>query len=603
MLEFLTYDIKVAVLIAVFYMFYRLLLARETFHRVNRLVLLSTAVASFLLPICVITMHETVVLEMPLPGIDEDFMTAEAGTEDAPIRTPFWLRALPILYIIGMTVTLSYTLLSVLKVWLLIRQCEHHPQDDATTICVTDKTGLAPFSWMHYIVMNHSDYEIQDAAILTHERGHIRLHHSWDVLLVDLLTALQWFNPAMWMLRSDLRAIHEYEADGEVLSQGVNAQQYQYLLITKAASIGGYAIANGISHSTLKNRIAMMHHSPSRRSHLLKLFVLVPIIGLTLALNAETVKDVVFKEPQKQMAKKGQKAGTINLGNGQTITVEEDKAASPSKDSKRSANKDNTRNETQPLDIEPPTANPNKTYDIVEQMPEFPGGQGALSLYLAKSVRYPKEAEKNNIQGRVIVSFDVEKDGSIADAHVVKSIHPALDEEAIRVVNSMPKWIPGKQNEDLVTVKYTVPITFKLAGKEAEKKSHPLDSFDIEIDGKPATQAEFDKLNTKEIKKLTIQKRSKEHPKGKIIVNTKRQERLEVLMDVMTESLIKKDIPVEMAKRFTSKLGNILTENGHTPVKIKIKVDGKETDLTALEKNGFNRTGAYIDFDNHTVDY
>ena len=133
--------------------------------------------------------------------------------------------------------------------------------------------------------MNRSDYETYDAAILAHERGHIRLHHSWDLLFVDTLTALQWFNPAMWMLRSDLRAIHEYEADAAVLSQGINARQYQYLLITKAAGIGGYSLANGISHSTLKNRINMMLHTKSDRSRLLKLLALLPIVGIALAVS------------------------------------------------------------------------------------------------------------------------------------------------------------------------------------------------------------------------------------------------------------------------------------------------------------------------------
>ena len=147
---------------------------------------------------------------------------------------------------------------------------------------------------MHYIVMNRSDYEQQDAAILAHERAHIRLRHSWDVLLADLLTALQWFNPAMWMLRADLRAIHEYEADRAVLSQGIDAHQYQYLLITKAAGIGGYSIANGISHSTLKNRINMMLHKPSNPKNSLKLLALLPIAGMVLATNARTVTDVTY---------------------------------------------------------------------------------------------------------------------------------------------------------------------------------------------------------------------------------------------------------------------------------------------------------------------
>ena len=209
MLEFLTYDLKVAVLIAVFYIFYRLLLARETFHRVNRIVLLLTAVASFVLPLCVITMHRTVV--MPMPTIDVELGSAVAADLQSGAGEYQYLQsALIVLFIIGVVATLTHTLWSLFRITSLIRHSEQHPQADGTTICVTGNADLAPFSWMHYIVMNRSDYEINDPAILTHERGHIRLHHSWDVLLVDILTALQWFNPAIWMLRSDLRAIHEY---------------------------------------------------------------------------------------------------------------------------------------------------------------------------------------------------------------------------------------------------------------------------------------------------------------------------------------------------------------------------------------------------------
>ena len=283
MTEFLIYDLKVAVLLAIFYMFYRLMLARETFHRVNRLVLLATAIASFVLPLCVITLHETVTMEMDMSllatDVANDATAYEAASEPA---TPWWQILLPTLFIIGMVATLTHTLMSLFRIIRMIRHSEQHPQDDGTIICVSANAKVAPFSWMHYIVMNRADYEAHDNAILTHERGHIRLRHSWDLILVDTLTSLQWFNPAMWMLRSDLRAIHEYEADAAVLSQGINAHQYQYLLITKAASIGGYSLANGISHSTLKNRINMMLHTQSPRQRYLKLLALVPIVALTL---------------------------------------------------------------------------------------------------------------------------------------------------------------------------------------------------------------------------------------------------------------------------------------------------------------------------------
>ena len=470
MMDFLIYDVKVAVLIAVFYMFYRLMLAHETFHRVNRLVLLTTAMASFVLPLCVFTMHKTVMVDYDFSQLGElamnESVVSAMPTDNQP--SVILTTVLPVLFIIGMLATLVHTLISLIRIQLLIHRSEKHPQEDGTVICVTGNTALSPFSWMHYIVMNRSDYEAHDAAILAHERGHIRLRHSWDLLFVDLLTALQWFNPAMWMLRSDLRAIHEYEADGEVLSQGINARQYQYLLISKAAGIGGYSLANGISHSTLKNRINMMLHKKSNRTSLLKLFALVPIVGITLALNARTVNDYVYDGPQKQNpVKKGKKDTTIKVG------TQEIKVTEAQKDDKAATVTMNVVEEEQ-------NATDDKVFDVVENMPEFNGGAGALMQYLSHNIRYPEEKD---IQGRVIVSFVVDKDGSISNAQVVKSLHPSFDAEALRIINNMPKWIPGTQNGKPVNVKYVVPISFRKATGSFETKEDPqaVGTFNLKV--------------------------------------------------------------------------------------------------------------------------
>ena len=456
MTEFLTYDLKVAVLIAVFYMFYRLMLARETFHHVNRLVLLLTAVASYVLPLCVITIHETVTIQRTA-NVAVGAWQAEAAVEQPAM--PLWQIVLPILFIIGMALTLFHTLWSLFRIIRLIKHSEQHPQEDGTIICVTGNAALSPFSWMHYIVMNRSDYETNDATILAHERGHIRLRHSWDLILVDTLTALQWFNPAMWMLRSDLRAIHEYEADAAVLSQGINARQYQYLLITKAAGIGGYSLVNGISHSTLKNRINMMLHTKSNRRSLLKLLALLPIIGITLAVNAEKVVDVRYDGPQKQITKKGRKNATINMGDNKTILVVET---------------DETKAETPETNTAVGTFEPvqGDVFDVVEEMPQYPGGPQALFEFLSNNVKYPEEAEKAGIQGRVIATFVVETDGSVSNAKVVKSVDPLLDAEALRVISAMPKWKPGKQNGKVVRVRYTVPLSFHFDGVRESEEDH-----------------------------------------------------------------------------------------------------------------------------------
>ena len=496
MMEFLAYDLKVAVLVAVFYMFYRLLLSRETFHRVNRVVLLLTAVASFVLPLCVITLHKTVVVDAAASSVAIGSLTAVV--EDADSGLHLWQIAAIVAFFIGMVVTLGYTLMNVVRVWLLIQHSEQHPQADGTVVCVAPG-DVSPFSWMRYIVLSRSDYETNDASILAHERGHIRQHHSLDLVLVDTLTALQWFNPAMWMLRQDLRAIHEYEADAAVLSQGINMRQYQYLLIQKAVSHCGYSVANGISHSTLKNRIDMMLHKNSSRANLLKLFALAPIVGMTLALNAETVNDYVYDEPQapqkQTVVKKGNQNKTVKVG-AKTVEV---KAAKPTKaktvsnvvvKAKETQAKDKTisnvvvkakkantqgdvaigviENEVAIGVIDKEEPDP-RVFDVVEQMPNFPGGQNALMNFLMNTIKYPAEAEKAGKQGRVVVQFVINKDGSISDAKVVKSVDKTLDEEALRVINAMPKWTPGKQNGKDVRVKFTMPVTFKL-NKPVEKK-------------------------------------------------------------------------------------------------------------------------------------
>ena len=526
MMEFLAYDLKVAVLVAVFYMFYRLLLSRETFHGINRMVLLLTAVASFVLPLCVITIHKTVVINHAEGDVAIGYLSAEL-VDDAAM--PFWQMAAIAAFFIGMIVTLGYTIMSVVRVWLLIQRSEQHQQADGTVVCVAPG-DVSPFSWMKYIVLSRSDYEANDASILAHERGHIRRHHSLDLLLVDSLTALQWFNPAMWMLRQDLRAIHEYEADAAVLSQGINMRQYQYLLIQKAVSQCGYSVANGISHSTLKNRINMMLHKNSSRANLLKLFALAPIVGMTLALNAETVNDYVYDEPQapqkQTVVKKGNQNKTVKVG-AKTVEVKKNEKA---KEDALRANlnnllKDNPNGKGPVFVIDnvisskedvkkivPSTivkieveksedGNPSwvriitkdyqeiaigvidnvpsgvaekeepdpRVFDVVEQMPKFPGGDNGLMTFLKNTIKYPEAAEKAGKQGRVVVTFVVNTDGSISDAKVARSVSEELDAEALRVINAMPKWTPGKQNGKDVRVKFTLPVTFKL-NKPVEKK-------------------------------------------------------------------------------------------------------------------------------------
>lgn len=311
---FLTYELKVAVLIAVFYVFWRLLVANETWHRLNRIVLLSTAVASFVLPLCVITIRQTVEVmpttaevqnngEMissetsitrPVPVI----LPSEAPSMEARLEAeqPFdWSLLLTLIYIIGVVVVLSRMGLSLWRLHRMTLESEIHPLADGRQIAVSDE-AKTPFSWWKTVFINRNDYEEGATALLTHELGHIQLHHSADVLLVELLTALQWFNPTMWMLRADLRTIHEYEADQQVLSHGFDDIQYLHLLIRKAASQSGYSLANGFINSTLKKRISMMTKPKSSRKQWLKIAYILPIVAISLYASCETQTDYQTKE-------------------------------------------------------------------------------------------------------------------------------------------------------------------------------------------------------------------------------------------------------------------------------------------------------------------
>ena len=203
----------------------------------------------------------------------------------------------------------------------------------------------------------------------------------------------------------------------------------------------------------------MMLHTKSNRRSLLKLLALLPIVGITLAVNAEKVVDVHYDAPQKQITKKGRKNASINMGDNKTILVVET---------------DETKAETPETNTAVGTFEPvqGDVFDVVEEMPQYPGGAEALLEFLNNNVQYPEEAEKAGIQGRVIATFVVEKDGSVSNARVVKSVDPLLDAEALRVISAMPKWKPGKQNGQVVRVKYTVPLSFHFDGVREIEEDH-----------------------------------------------------------------------------------------------------------------------------------
>ena len=333
MTEFLIYQGKAAIALAVFYMFYRLLLSKETFHRFNRIVLLSTAALSFVLPLCVITLKEVVVVPA-MTSTSETFAgdVAETVAMVPEVSEPIWSVILFTLFTLGAMAVLVYVAISIVGIRRIIRNGNSQALENGETLIITE-TDTAPFSWMKYIVISREDYESGYSQILTHEKAHIALRHSWDILFVDMITALQWFNPAIWMLKADLRALHEFEADDAVLRSGANIKEYQYLLIRKAVSKSGYSVANSFNHSTLKARITMMLNKKSSRMSAWKALYVIPLVGISLAATAETKVDYQYEDQQPEAvadtpADKDSKKSfkEKNLHEGRLITDEENGA-------------------------------------------------------------------------------------------------------------------------------------------------------------------------------------------------------------------------------------------------------------------------------------
>ena len=296
--ELLLYNLKVGACLAVFYLFFKLLLSRETFHRFNRVVVLGAMLVSFLLPLCVITVER----ELPVQSVSLPLVQSAAPVDtDSCLSFP-WQTVLGVLFLAGAVATALWTLWSLSAVLRSIRRGRRERLEEGTVL-IRRTEPVTPFSWGRYVVISDRDLAENGPAILAHERAHARLHHSRDVLMMDLAGCLQWFNPAMWLLRRELRAIHEYEADEAVLASGVDARNYQLLLIKKAVGGRWCSVANSFNHSKLKNRITMMLRTKSSRWIEARALLLLPLVGLAVGAFAQTryvaPEDKVTKENRK----------------------------------------------------------------------------------------------------------------------------------------------------------------------------------------------------------------------------------------------------------------------------------------------------------------
>lgn len=656
MITFFLYLMKSVLCLALFYPFYMVLLSRETFHRFNRMALISILLASVIIPACRITTEEPMLLsqlyqrwEHWLTGQEAVAATvvADAGWADMELAMPFiddapevapvfspgdflsehWGDLLFLLYVAGILFLIGRHAASLVRLFSLLRQGKMQRLDDGTRLYLHQQSDIAPFSWMKYIVISEADYRENGRQIVAHEQAHISNHHSWDLLLVEVCLLAQWFNPAAWLLRQELQNVHEYEADDTVLRQGINAKEYQLLIIKKAVGARLYSLANSLNHSSLKQRLTMMMKEKSHPWARLKYLYVLPLAAISMvafahteaANNSNGISEAkgteVSANDQTSMAKfseKGRKVLIVvdgelaaiqdseqndyteedlaGLGGiapeeiaqiemikkpkilaqwnvpGATeailVTTKKAKAADETAEAAKekftvtvndageysygpmgSTLKKGTLDDIYQyirdmqrklqadgegrhflVNVEASPKAPRESVEkvketlrkawalritysqkeeketvvdhliligkpkhnekegnieveraeevfmIVENMPEFPGGNAELMKYLATNIKYPTEAKLKGEQGRVVVSFIVGKDGKLRDFEVKRSVSTTLDAEAIRVCKTMPAWKPGTQRGQAVDCRFTLPVSFSLQGTEADKE-------------------------------------------------------------------------------------------------------------------------------------
>ena len=427
--NWMTYTVECALCLALLYLPFWGLLRKETFFRFNRYALLAISILSFILPLISIPEITSQLANNEILSIqlDEINVMVSGKATSAYLN---WSTILTVVYLSGAVACLLYKVYDLIHLVRFIPQGCLWTQKENGIHIHCHARDIVPFSWMNHIVISGKDYEENGDNILLHEQGHIACGHSWDVLWLSVVEVLQWFNPFVWMLSKEMQDLHEYEADMTVLRKGINARNYQLLLIKKAVGSGSYTFANSFNHSSLKKRITMMMKRKSNPWARAKYLYMLPVAAICMIACTQSPKS----------ADKAEEATS---------------AEQPKTEQVEQAAKVENTSETKEVEVK-------EVFQVCEEMPEFPGGIQELQKFLSKNIKYPAIAQENGVQGRVIVQFVITKEGDIVEPKVARGVDPALDAEALRVIQMMPKWKPAKQRGQAVNVKYTVPVVFRL---------------------------------------------------------------------------------------------------------------------------------------------
>ena len=457
---FFVYLIKSSVCVLLYELFYRLFLRRETFHRLNRIVLLISLILSLLLPLFDASEWFVAANQdraLPFAGMTVSLQELAVEQKATALSEPNGMTLSTVLfgiYLTGVVLLLLKNLFVFVYLHRLLKRCRREQTADGQ-IYYRYPDQIGPFSWLGRVVLSSADDGALTSCILAHERAHVLLGHSLDLVLVELFLCFQWFNPAAWWLKKDLRLVHEYEADRYVLSSGFDACTYQLLLIRKSVGPKLYNMVHSFNNYSLKKRITMMMKRKSRFWTQAKSLYVLPLGGFVLSLFACT--DGKKPSVQESQLMESQPVET-QPAKPQEVAVKEQSrdSVAPFQEEK------NQRVATTTPVKEPVKKSSGKDAHENLENPSFPGGDVACMKWLTNNINYPKEAMEKGIEGRVIVKFVVTKNGKITNAEVVRPVDPLLETEALRAIRSMPDWIPGKRNGQNVDLQFTLPITFRL---------------------------------------------------------------------------------------------------------------------------------------------
>jgi len=505
------YLLKVNVAFVLFYAFYRLFFYKDTFFKLRRAILLAFFGLALFYPL--LNIQDWVRQQEPIADVIYMYsaMLPEATAKADAAASVDWygwlLGSLGFIYW-GIVAFLCGRFLVQLSSILWLAHTSERVVIHETPVYALRKAA-GPFSFFRMVFLHpesHSDKETDE--ILTHECTHVSQWHSIDVILSELMCMACWFNPFVWLLKREVRHNLEYLADNTVIQSGYDSKSYQYHLLGLAHHQSVTTLYNSFNVLHLKNRIMMMNKKRSPGIVRTKYLIFIPLVGILMLLsNIEAVARLTVRLANEATVSNAMVTATgilvdetgepligasVVVKDGKEGTITDRKGAFSlevpanailrcsyqGRESQEVLAADMTNNIHLSLSSKSREMN-EQVFTVVEKMPSFPGGDAELLKYIATNIKYPKESQVNGEQGRVICSFIVGRDGSVNNPEVLRGVTPLLNEEAVRVINTMPRWNPGMQRGKAVAVKYTVPITFRLKSPVEEKKEETLTVVDV----------------------------------------------------------------------------------------------------------------------------